>query len=321
MNYSAGFSPMVAMPLPVFLTQLEFFMPQLSPAGVSAVQDIAQRHGFSFDAVQTMLNAVINGNGSMAQFSHFEFGGSGQWMQGGMTMIGDMFNGYLKGRVDSLCAELSRLIANQPDLIRTGSFQSQTQNGNTVYNSFGGGSGDQNSPNSLFVAAPAQANWWGPDLNYPNSSGGQNGMRYAWFSQARRLAIESNGQVIIYDTLDHNIGGVSQQQSGGYSVTFSSQYGYVDLSRLPVISINGQPPLAPASAPVSSYAPSYNNTTQNTAKNNVQSGFAQASHSATSSGGHNDVFASLEKLAALQSRGILSEQEYANKKAELLSRL
>lgn len=76
-------------------------------------------------------------------------------------------------------------------------------------------------------------------------------MRYAWFSQARRLAIESNGQVIIYDTLDHNIGGVSQQQSvgnGGYSVTFSSQYGYVDLSRLPVVSINGQPPL-PASAP------------------------------------------------------------------------
>ena len=34
-----------------------------------------------------------------------------------------------------------------------------------------------------------------------------------------------------------------------------------------------------------------------------------------------DIFASLEKLAALQSRGIVSEQEYASKKAELLSRL
>jgi hypothetical protein len=142
-------------------------------------------------------------------------------------------------------------------------------------------------------------------------------MRYAWFSQARRLAIESNGQVIIYDTLDHNIGGVSQQQSGGYSVTFSSQYGYVDLSRLPVVSINGQPPLAPMPAPAPGYAPSYSNTAQN----NVQSGFAPANNSVTSSGGNNDVFASLEKLAALQSRGILSEQEYANKKAELLSRL
>jgi hypothetical protein len=254
-------------------------MAQLSPSGISAVQDIAQRHGFSFDAVHSMLISVINGNGSMAQFSHYEFGGSGQWMQGGMTMIGDMFNNYLKGRVDNLCTELSRLTYNQP---------------------------------GLFVETPAQPNWWGPDLKFPNTSGGQNGMRYAWFAQVRRLAIESNGQVIVYDTLDHNIGGVSQQQSGGYSVTFSSQYGYVDLSRLPIISIDGMPPLAPA--PGSTYAPgpSYSNTNDNsyaTARNPV------------SSAGDSDIFAHIEKLAALQSRGILSEQEYASKKAELLSRL
>ena len=282
-------------------------MAQLSPAGIHAVQDIANRHGFSFDAVQSMLTSVINGNGSMAQFSHPEFGGSGQWMSGGMTMIGDMFNNYLKGRVDNLCAELARLISNQPDLIRTGSFQSQTQNGNTSYNGFGGPSADHTHPNSLFVAAPAQANWWGPDLKWPNSSGGQNGMRYAWFSQARRLAIESNGQVIIYDTLDHQIGGVSQQ-SGGNSVSFSSQYGYVDLSRLPVISINGLPPLAPTPVPAASFAPSNNSYTQ--------SAFTPANNSMTSSGGDTDIFASIEKLAALQSRGILSEQEYASKKAE-----
>ena len=247
-------------------------MAQLSPIGISAVQDIAQRHGFSFDAVQSMLTSVINGNGSMAQFSHHEFGGSGQWMQGGMTMIGDMFNNYLKGRVDNLCSELARLNYNQP---------------------------------GLFIELAAQPNWWGPDLKFPNTSGGQNGMRYAYFAQARRLAIESNGQVIVYDTLDHNIGGVSQQQSGGYSVTFSSQYGYVDLSRLPVITINGLPPLAPIPAP------SYNN----------QNNFAPVNNSAISSNGDSDIFASIEKLAALQNRGILSEQEYANKKAELLSRL
>ena len=34
-----------------------------------------------------------------------------------------------------------------------------------------------------------------------------------------------------------------------------------------------------------------------------------------------DLFSSIEKLAVLQSRGILSEQEYTSKKAELLSRL
>lgn len=289
-------------------------MTQLSSAGIQAVQDIAQRHGFSFDAVQSMLTSVINGNGGMAQFSHYEFGGSGQWMQGGMTMIGDMFNNNLKGRVDSLCSELSRLISNQPNLMRSGSFQSQTQNGNTAYNSFGGAAGDNANPNSLFVAEPAQANWWGPDLKWPNSAGGQNGMRYAWFSQAHRLAIESNGQVIIYDTLDHNIGGVSQQ-SGSNSASFSSQYGYVDLSRLPVISINGLPPLNPAPAPAPSYAPSNSNSNSN------QNSFAPASSSMASTGGDTDIFASIEKLAALQSRGILSEQEYASKKAELLSRL
>ena len=258
-------------------------MAQLSPTGVNAVQDIAQRHGFSFDAVQSMLTSVINGNGSMAQFSHYEFGGSGQWMQGGMTMIGDMFNNYLKGRVDNLCAELSRLTYNQP---------------------------------GLFVQEAARPNWWGPDLRFPNSSGGQNGMRYAWFSQAHRLAIESNGQVIVYDTLDHNIGGVSQQQSGGYSVTFSSQYGYVDLSRLPVVSINGQPPLAaPPQAPA--YVPAYSGNSQG----NTQFGSAPVSQPMAASVGDGDIFSHIEKLATLQSRGILSEQEYASKKAELLSRL
>jgi len=33
-----------------------------------------------------MLFAVLAGNGSMAQFDHAEFAGSGQWMQGGMIM-------------------------------------------------------------------------------------------------------------------------------------------------------------------------------------------------------------------------------------------
>jgi hypothetical protein len=200
-----------------------------------------------------------------------------------MTMIGDMFNNYLKGRVDNLCAELARLTYNQP---------------------------------GLFVEVAAQPNWWGPDLKFPNTSGGQNGMRYAYFAQAHRLAIESNGQVIVYDTLDHSIGGVSQQQSGGYSVTFSSQYGYVDLSRLPVVSINGLPPVTPAPAPMPAptYAPSYSNT------NASQSNYAPVNNS-TNVAGDSDIFAHIEKLAALQSRGILSEQEYASKKAELLSRL
>jgi hypothetical protein len=137
-------------------------------------------------------------------------------------------------------------------------------------------------------------------------------MRYAWFSQAHRLAMESKGGVTIYDTLDHQIGGVSQQ-SGSPTPSFSSQYGYVDLSRLPVVSVNGVAPVAPVQ-PAQSFAPVNNNNGYNNAP-------TYSSNAPVNSGGDGDIFASLEKLAALQGRGILTEQEYAAKKAELLSRL
>ena len=102
-------------------------MRPLSPAGQQAIQDLAQRHGFSPDAVRCMLEAVLHGHGSMAQFNHPEFGGSGQWMPGGMTMLSDMFNHTLKGRVEGLCDDLAHLVAHPPDLMHGGSFQSQSQ--------------------------------------------------------------------------------------------------------------------------------------------------------------------------------------------------
>ena len=94
-----------------------------------------------------------------------------------------------------------------------------------------------------------------------------------------------------------------------YSVTFSSQYGYVDLNRLPVAIINGVAPMAPMPTPAP-VPQNYNNTPYSPAPTNN-----------TFDGAHGDIFSSIEKLATLQSRGILSEQEYASKKAELLSRL
>jgi hypothetical protein len=65
--------------------------------------------------------------------------------------------------------------------------------------------------------------WWPDGLGQPNSSGSQNGVRYAFFARARRLAIEIDGQVAVYDSGDHEIGGVSQQQGGGRPLAFSSQ--------------------------------------------------------------------------------------------------
>ena len=297
-------------------------MRQLSPNGQQVINDIAQRHSFSVNAVLSMLESVINGNGSMAQFSHPEFSGSGQWMRGGMIMVSDMFNNYLKSRIDGLCNELSNLVANQPDLIRNGSFQSQSQGGQgqggynpgQVQSNYGGGQQQTSvsgpmGPVSLFVppAPGTSGDWWPGDLRWPNSTGAQNGVRYACFAQARRLAIEVNGRVTVYDTLDHQIGGVSQQQSIGGSLSFNSQYGLIDVASLPIVSIDGVAPAAPTSTAFASppVPPGNFNATAN----------AQASLQGS------DVFATIEKLADLRAKGVLSEDEFASKKTELLSRL
>ena len=85
-------------------------MQELTQTARQRVDDIAARNGVSQDAVATLLRAVSNGGGGMAQFSHPELGGMGQWSQGGMIMVGDMFNNGLKYRVDSLCNELANLL-------------------------------------------------------------------------------------------------------------------------------------------------------------------------------------------------------------------
>lgn len=293
-------------------------MRQLTPEGQSAINAIAQRTGFSPDAVTSMLYSVIAGNGSMAQFNHPEFGGSGQWMSGGMTMVSDMFNNYLKGRVDGLCIELSNLIASQPGLTMSGSFQSQTQGGSSYGGGqwqsngggMGGGMGAPMGQNSLFIPdTSGNFNWWPADLGMPASTGAQNSVRYAYFPGIRRLAIDLNGQVTVYDTLDNQIGGFGQQQSGSGSFTFSSQYGIVNVASLPVVSGVGQP-----------QAPVYNTAPQQPAYDNPPPASFQAP-SNPSSLGHADIVSAIEKLADLHAKGILSDQEFSAKKADLLSRL
>ena len=289
-------------------------MQPLSATGQQLVGDIAQRHGFSMDAVTSMLESVINGNGSLAQFNHPEFSGSGQWMQGGMTMVSDMFNNYLKGRVDGLCSELSRLVANQPGLLQTGSFQSQSQGGGQQWQGGFNQQQDGNGGNASLFVPPApgmSGNWWPGDLGSPSSTGAQNNVRYAYFPLARRLAIDLNGRVTVYDTLDHQIGGFSQQQSVGGSLSFNSQYGFVDVSSLPVVSIDG---VFLASVPVqpAPYQAPFQASFQPEAP---QQSFAPFQ------GGGEDVFAAIEKLAMLHGKGILSDAEFSSKKAELLGRL
>jgi hypothetical protein len=270
---------------------------QLTPEGSRVVSDLAQRHGFGTDAVTHMMFAVLNGNGSMAQFNHPEFAGSGQWMRGGMLMLGDMFNNTLKGRVDALCQEISDILAGQPGLVRTGSFQSQSQSGGGQQNQ---ATGMPRGQSSLFVPDPEE-NWWPPELGSPNATGAQNNVRYAYFANARRLAVKTGHQVWVYDTLDHQIGGFSQQQGMGGSITFSSQYGTVNLASLPVVSRDGQSVMNPASPTVAS--PAFTTVPS------------------TGSEPEGGIFAAIERLAQLKDKGILTDEEFAAKKAELLGRL
>jgi hypothetical protein len=52
------------------------------------------------------------------------------------------------------------------------------------------------------------------------------------------LKSKKTAVVTVYDTLDHQIGGVSQQQGSGGSLTFTSQYGTVSVSSLPIVSVD-----------------------------------------------------------------------------------
>lgn len=203
-------------------------MRELSPKGLRAVEEIARHTGFSQEAVTSMLVSIVAGRGGMAQFSHPEFGGAGQWMSGGPIMISDMFNSALKGRVDALCNELSALVRREPDFATSYSFQSQRQ----------GESGVARHELSSLLSSegPGRANWWPADLGVPSSVGAQNEVRYAYFPATQRLAIDRSGKVTIYDTRDHQISGFSQQQPGSGALSFSSQLGGVDVNRLPVVS-------------------------------------------------------------------------------------
>lgn len=197
---------------------------------------LAGRYGVSEEAVETLSRALDRGGHRIAQFSHPELGGFGQWMPG-MTQIGDMFNHDLRSRVERLCQELSDHFQNRtPPPSATDSDQNLTPPRVTAMKPM-----EPMKPMSgmkpMEPMKPMKAleRWWPDELgDSPNSAGGQNEARYAFFSDKRRLAVDTgDGRVQIYDTGDHQISGVQQHQSsGGKKTTFTSQHGEVDLAKL-----------------------------------------------------------------------------------------
>lgn len=251
-------------------------MDPLSPQGVKIVEYLGQKYGVSTEAVTTLLDALLRGNGESAQFSHPDLGGAGQWSRSGITTGGEALNGTLKARVEGLCAELAELAKRE-------------------ISDAAGASGEF----SLFVSSASCSGgaWWDAGLGVPSSSGCQKNLSYAWFRATRRLAIRIGGRVFLYDTGDYEISGMAPQQGGDTSLTFISQHGPVRLAELRGVS-TGENNERARDILIGRRTPIFGSETQ-----------------------ADDIFTKLERLAELRRKGVISEDDFAAKKSELLERL
>ncbi|WP_245498097.1 SHOCT domain-containing protein [Hansschlegelia quercus] len=232
-----------------------------------------------------MAVALAAGGGAMAQFGHPELGGMGQWSQGGMLMIGDMFNDGLKHRVRGLADELASAMRD----------------------------GRISAPKAS--ESWGSSRWWPEELGQPSSSGSQNGQRYAVFPDKRRLAIERDGRVTIHDTGDHRIHGASQQQGSNSNLAFNGDLGSVNLSDLPEIRRSPDAREKPSASFETAAQPSFPPSEQ---AKQPRPAPAAATLSSPASG---DPIELIRRLAELRDAGLLSESEFSVKKTELLSRL
>jgi hypothetical protein len=246
-------------------------MAKLTPEGERIVEALAAQYKIGADAVRMMLDAVAQGRGSMAKFNVPEFGGSGEWMCGTMPMMGDMGASSMKATVDSLCSELSNLMAAQANLFMPGS------------------------------QWPGSEAWWPVGLGEPSLTGTRQSTRYAYFAQIRRLAVDSGGRVEVYDTTGFSIEGLAPQAGEGAPLTFASNRGPVRLDSFP--RVHGMAQEAPAT-PEAKAAGS-------------EAGPEQKPATDTASA----ILALIEQLGTLKEKGFITEEEFAAKKAGLLSRL
>ncbi|MEM8956891.1 MAG: SHOCT domain-containing protein [Pseudomonadota bacterium] len=283
-------------------------MSQLTDHGRRTLADLAQRYRLSQEAVEAMAHAVARGGGTMAQFNIPELGGSGQWMAGGMTMVGDMFDHSLKARVDALCGELAGEMSQSAIFTK---------------------------PQTLAGAA-----WWPDELGTPASVGGQNSTRYAYFPEASRIAFDpGNGApLVLLDTGDHRIGGWSQQQAGAgdpfLGISFSSQHGQFLLSSLrrvgatrnaeslDPVATTPPPGAATAPEPDAPVAPQPGDPAEAAPTQSISpEAPATAPTALAMQTSADEILRTIERLAALRDAGALTEDEFSAKKGELLQRL
>jgi hypothetical protein len=206
-----------------------------SPVNQS-IHELARRFGFSDDAVAELFGALIRGNAIVAQFNHPELGGMGQWMRDGTT-VGNSTDPNLKGRIEGLCAELSKLVIGasfqtiDPDA--TGPQQWSGVDSGSPYLE-----GSDVGDGVVLPANPLAPSWWPEELGHPAATGSQGEIRYAYFPESNRLVILDRGDLTIHNTLGHHLTGLAQQGPGSV-LTFTTPGGALRVSDLPVISITG----------------------------------------------------------------------------------
>lgn len=254
--------------------------------------NLASHHEVSPEAVRMFLEAMVAGGGSQAQFNHPDLGGMGQWSRGGMLMVGDMFNDGLKAKVGALAQDLAMLVDRETGL-------------------HAHADGDPSFADD--------ARRWPAELGRPSSTGSQNDMHYAVFPDTRRLAIMAGGRITVYDTADHRVSGLGQQQGSGQSMAFTSQHGLIRLESLRILSREGGAALEGGDLSESDEAREL--VPPRKAPPVDEPLYAASARSATPPDDHGVIFAKLEGLADLHKKGILSAEEYAAKKADLLGRL
>jgi hypothetical protein len=266
-------------------------MKKLTKDGHLAISEIAQKYSLEKSSVEALASAIVLGNGTMAQFNIPELGGTGQWMKGGMTMVGDIFNHSLRVKVEQVATELSELVASQ--IIFTA----------------------DDSKTSVSGGAQKESSW--PAIfGSPTSSGAQNNFKYAYFGPSRRLVIDEGEKRYIYDTKHHTISGVSQQQGSGSSFQLTSNEGIISLSDLPLISEPGSQP--------DSQPDRHDLETRQLPYDAVQDDVRHAYSSNVDVPSRNPediIIETISKLNVLLEKGQITEEEFNSKKQELLGRL
>jgi hypothetical protein len=176
------------------------------------VDRMSKKHSVSPAAVQVVLAALRSGGGRMAQFSHVDFGGMSQWSPG-MSMVGDMFNTQLKAKLDALCTDIAAHLDTRES------------------------AGGSRAAEEVSYRSPIRSDdWWPAELGRPAAVGAQNDLRYAVFPETRRLVIDDQGIVSVYDTGSHRIFGVAQAQGTDRTLIFTGQDGLVRITDLPRVS-------------------------------------------------------------------------------------